>query len=202
MQILLATGNTHKLSELKRVLPVRLPNGEEISYKCLPDFYITLPEETGATLVENARLKAVYAAQQSGLVSLSDDTGLEVEFLHGAPGVHTARYAGETCDASANNQKLLQALNGLSIDKRAARFRTVSCLAWPDGRVKLFEGVCNGHIALDYHGTNGFGYDPIFLVDEIGKCFAELSADEKNAVSHRGRAFRQVAAFLANNKIA
>jgi len=202
MQLLLATGNTHKLSELKRVLPVRLPSNEPITYHILPDFFITLPEETGTTLFENARQKAVYAAQQSGLVALSDDTGLEVDFLHGAPGVHTARYAGQNADAAANNQKLLHALQGVPAEKRTARFRTVACLAWPDGRVKYFEGICNGHIAQEYKGTNGFGYDPIFVVDEIDKCFAELTTDEKNLLSHRGRAFRQVAAFLANNKIA
>ena len=196
MQILLATGNTHKLTELKRVLPVCLPNSEKITYRILPDFHITLPEETGSTLAENARQKAVYAAQQSGFIALSDDTGLEVDYLHGAPGVHTARYAGESCDAAANNQKLLQALAGVPMEKRTARFRTVACMAWPDGKVQFFEGLCNGHIALDYRGTEGFGYDPIFVVDELDKRFAELSTDEKNAVSHRGRAFQKVRDFL------
>ena len=199
MQLLLATGNTHKISELKRVLPVALPNGETITYKSLPDFHLILPPETGTTLAQNARLKATYAAQHSGLISLSDDTGLEVDFLHGAPGVHTARYAGDTCDATANNQKLLQALQDVPYEKRTARFVTIACIAWPDGRVKLFEGICNGHIATAYQGTNGFGYDPVFFVDEAGKCFAQLSADEKNAVSHRGRAFEKVSDFLLTN---
>ena len=198
MEILLATGNPHKLSELTRVLPALLPNGEKINYKSLRDFQLTLPEETGTTLEENAQLKAAFAAKQSGLVALSDDTGLEVDFLHGGPGVHTARYAGDSCDATANNQKLLRALQNVAHEQRTARFRTVACLAWPDGRVAFFEGICPGHITPDYHGTNGFGYDPIFFVDELGKCFAELSTDEKNAVSHRGRAFRKVAAFLEN----
>lgn len=198
MQILIATGNAHKLSELSRVLPAVLPNGKKITYKSLADFNIPLPEETGTTLEENATLKAAYAAKQSGLVALSDDTGLEVDFLHGAPGVHTARYAGDACDTQANNQKLLRALSGVPVEKRTARFRTVACLAWPDGKTELFEGICTGHIALDYHGTHGFGYDPIFVVDELGKCFAELTADEKNAVSHRGHAFSKVSKFLAN----
>ena len=196
MQILIATGNKHKLSELSRLLPAFLPNGEPIEYKGLADFNMTLPEETGTTLEENARLKALYAAKQSGLISLSDDTGLEVDFLHGAPGVHTARYAGDACDTKANNEKLLRALSGVPLEQRTARFRTAACLAWPDGKIQLFEGVCAGYIALDYHGINGFGYDPIFVVDELGKCFAELTADEKNAVSHRGRAFNKVKAFL------
>ncbi len=201
MQILIATGNTHKLSELSRVLPAVLPGGKKITYKSLRDFAITLPEETGTTLEENARLKAVFAAQASGLLALSDDTGLEVDFLHGAPGVHTARYAGDNCDTQANNQKLLRALSGVPSEKRTARFRTVACLAWPDGKTQLFEGVCAGHIATEYHGTNGFGYDPIFVVDELGKCFAELTADEKNAISHRGRAFKKVKTFLENSSI-
>ncbi len=196
MEILIATGNAHKLSELSRVLPAALSDGRKITYKNLRDFSLQLPEETGTTLAQNAILKAVYGAKQSGLLTLSDDTGLEVDFLHGAPGVHTARYAGDACDATANNQKLLRELSGVPAAKRTARFITVACLAWPDGKYQLFEGVCPGHIAQDYHGTNGFGYDPIFVVDELDKCFAELSADEKNAVSHRGRAFKKVSSFL------
>ena len=190
MQLLLATGNTHKISELRRVLPVSLPNGEVIIYQSLTDLHITLPEETGSTLAENARLKATYAAKQSGLVALSDDTGLEVDFLHGAPGVHTARYAGDACDATANNQKLLHALKDVAHAKRTARFITVACIAWPDGRVKLFEGICNGHIAQEYHGTNGFGYDPIFYIDEFGCSTAQMSPEQKNSISHRGQALR------------
>ena len=197
MQILLATGNAHKVSELSRVLPALLPGGEKIIYKSLRDFNIILPEETGTTLQANAQLKAVYAAKQSGLLALSDDTGLLVDFLGGGPGVHTARYAGDACDATANNQKLLRALNGVPLPKRTARFVTVACLAWPDGKTQLFEGICEGHIAQEYHGSNGFGYDPIFVVNDVNKCFAELSADEKNAVSHRGRAFRKVKEFLS-----
>ncbi len=196
MQILLATGNKHKLCELTRLLPVSLNNGEKINYLSLMDFHISLPQETGTTLAQNAQLKALYAAQQSGLVALSDDTGLEVDFLQGAPGVHTARYAGEACDAAANNQKLLRALEGVPVAQRTARFITLACLAWPDGKTHFFEGICPGHIATTYRGMNGFGYDPLFVVEELGKCFAELTADEKNAVSHRGRAFRQVAQFL------
>ncbi len=199
MQILLATGNSHKLSELRLLLPAELPNREKITYVGLSDLSIALPEETGSTLEENARLKAQSAAQASGLLSLSDDTGLEVDFLQGAPGVHTARYAGDACDATANNQKLLKALYEVPMSQRAARFRTVACLAWPDGRVQLFEGICPGHIACEYHGTNGFGYDPIFFVDEKNKCFAELSTAEKNAVSHRGRAFLKVKNFLESH---
>ena len=198
MQILIATGNAHKLSELSRVLPGFLSTGEKITYKNLRDFNISLPEETGITLQENAVLKALYATRKSGLVALSDDTGLEVDYLQGEPGIHTARYAGEPVSTQKNNEKLLQELNGVPLPQRTARFKTVACLAWPNGKYQLFEGVCEGHITTAYHGTNGFGYDPIFVVKEKNKCFAEMTADEKNAVSHRGRAFAQVRAFLQN----
>lgn len=196
MQILIATGNAHKLSELSRVLPVSLDTGEKIIYKSLHDFQLSLPEETGTTLQENAVLKALYAAKQSGLPALSDDTGLLVDYLRGAPGVHTARYAGEPVSTQKNNEKLLKELHGVPPAQRTARFKTVACLAWPDGKYQLFEGVCEGTITTTHHGTHGFGYDPIFKVTQLGKCFAELSADEKNAVSHRGQAFRKVSAFL------
>lgn len=198
MQILIATGNAHKLSELSRVLPDSLPSGEKIIYKSLRDFEISLPEETGTTLEENAVLKALYAAKRSGLPTLSDDTGLLVDYLHGAPGVHTARYAGEPVSTQKNNEKLLRELNGVPLAQRTARFKTVACLAWPDGKYQLFEGVCEGYITPAYHGTNGFGYDPIFAVAQLNKCFAEMTADEKNAVSHRGQAFLKVSEFLQN----
>ncbi|MBQ8032560.1 MAG: RdgB/HAM1 family non-canonical purine NTP pyrophosphatase [Elusimicrobiaceae bacterium] len=202
MQILIATGNKHKLSELSRLLPAFLPSGEKIEYKGLADFNLTLPEETGTTLAQNAQQKALYAARQSGLLALSDDTGLEVDYLNGAPGVHTARYAGSACDGHANNEKLLRALMGVPTLQRSARFITIACLAWPSGKTQLFEGICPGHIATTYHGINGFGYDPLFMVDELGKCFAELTADEKNTVSHRGRAFSKVRDFLlASSKL-
>ncbi len=196
MQILIATGNKHKLIELSRLLPAFLPVGEKIDYKGLADFNLTLPEETGTTLAQNAQQKAVYAAKQSGRLALSDDTGLEVDYLNGAPGVHTARYAGDRCDTKANNEKLLRAMDGVPFPQRTARFITVACLAWPNGKTQLFEGICPGHIATTYQGTNGFGYDPLFIVDELGKCFAQLTTDEKNAVSHRGRAFSKVHDFL------
>ena len=196
LTILLATGNPHKVRELLGVLPVLLPNDTPITYKTLDDLHITLPEETGNTLEENACLKALFAAKQSGLLTLADDTGLEVDYLHGAPGVHTARYAGEPVSTQANNQKLLQALESIPYPQRTARFRTVACIAWPDGKTRIFEGICPGHITTAYHGTNGFGYDPIFMVDEVEKCFAELTAEEKNALSHRGKAFKKVTNFL------
>jgi len=191
MQILIATGNIHKFNELLQILPRFNQAGEVICYKNLADFGDFIPpEETGDTLEENARIKAVSAARATGLITLSDDTGLEVDALNGAPGVHTARYAGENADAAANNSRLLAALQHVPADRRTARFRTVACLAFPNGKVELCEGKVEGSITTQYQGANGFGYDPIFYVTEKEKTFAELSANEKNEVSHRGRAFR------------
>lgn len=198
MKIVLATENPHKFSELQAILPATLPSGTPLEYISMRSFLLTLPPETGTTLEANAKIKAQYVAQQTGLMALSDDTGLEVDFLHGAPGVYTARYGGEHGNAQANNKKLLEELKDVPFSKRTARFRTVACLARPDGTCEFFEGKVEGKIATEYHGQNGFGYDPIFIVEETGKTFAEMTAQEKNAVSHRGRAFKKLADFLAH----
>ena len=199
MQIVIATENPHKLNELQHILPATQPDGTPLTYISMKSFLLTLPPETGKTLAENAKIKAQYVAEATGLLTVSDDTGLEVDVLHGAPGVYTARYGGEHGNAAANNQKLLEELKGIPSAKRTARFRTVACLARPDGTCELFEGKVEGKIATEYHGQNGFGYDPIFIVEETGKTFAEMTGAEKNAVSHRGRAFKKLAEFLSNN---
>lgn len=197
MKILIATGNPHKFQELMGILPTRLKNGTPIEYVSLKDFNgLTLPPETGNTLEDNAEIKAVYAARESGLPAVSDDTGLEVKFLHGAPGVHTARYAGEHADADDNNRKLLAALEGQLLPARAACFRTVACLATPQGRVQTFDGTLDGYIGFGYRGENGFGYDPIFLVGNTQKTLAELPEREKNKISHRAKAFKKLADHL------
>ena len=197
MKILIATGNPHKFKELVHILPAKLKNGTPIEYVSLADFKgLTLPPETGNTLEDNAEIKAVYAARESGMPALSDDTGLEVKFLHGAPGVHTARYAGEHADADDNNRKLLSALEGQLLPARAASFRTVACLATPQGRVQLFDGTLEGFIGFGYKGENGFGYDPIFLVGNSQKTLAELTEREKNQISHRAKAFKKLADHL------
>ena len=196
MKILIATGNAHKLKELLAILPRKTQTGEDLQYVSLADFIgLQLPPETDSTLEENARIKAVSAARLTGLITLSDDTGLEVDFLGGKPGVHTARYGGEPVSTEANNQKLLKELSGVPSDQRTARFRTVACLATPDEQCRYFKGVLEGRIAADYCGTNGFGYDPLF-VTQSGKTLAELTDAEKNSLSHRGKAFRQVSEFL------
>ncbi len=197
MKILIATGNEHKFKEIMDLLPRQTHSGEEIEYVNLKSIGgLKLPPETGRTLAENAEIKAVYAAKETGLPAISDDTGLEVEFLDGRPGVRTARYAGEYADADDNNRKLLDELEGLFLGKRAARFRTVACLATPEGKVRDFEGALDGFIGFGYRGNNGFGYDPIFIVAGTRKTLAEMTEKEKNAVSHRGKAFRQLAEHL------
>ena len=197
MKILIATENPHKLRELRQILPAKLKQGTPLEYVSLQDFQgLTLPAETGSTLEENAAKKALYAAKKTGLMAISDDTGLEVEALNGAPGVHTARYAGENADTDENNRKLLSALEGKLLPQRMARFRTVACLATPQGDVRTFEGVLEGFIGFGYRGNNGFGYDPIFMVDNGQKALAELTEAQKNKISHRGQAFKKLAVQL------
>lgn len=197
MKIVIATENPNKLRELRQILPAKLKQGTPLEYVSLTDFKgLNLPAETGSTLEENAAKKALYAAQKTGLVAISDDTGLEVEALNGAPGVHTARYAGENADTDENNRKLLGALEGKLLPQRGARFRTVACLATPQGDVRTFEGVLEGFIGFGYRGNNGFGYDPIFMVDDGQKALAELTENQKNKISHRGKAFKKLAAQL------
>lgn len=197
MKILIATGNSNKFKELMAILPVKTKNGTPIEYVSLADFKgLTLPPETGLTLEDNAEIKAVYSSRQTGLPAISDDTGLEVKFLNGAPGVHTARYAGEHADTDDNNRKLLSALEGQLLPQRGASFRTVACLATPQGCVQTFEGSLDGYIGFGYRGENGFGYDPLFLVGDSKRTLAELTETEKNKISHRARAFEKLAERL------
>ena len=151
--------------------------------------------ETSDTLEGNALQKARYVKEHYGYDCFADDTGLEVDALHGAPGVYSARYAGEDCDSAANVRKLLAALDGVA--NRRARFRTVIAFVTDGGQEHLFEGEVGGHIATEEHGAGGFGYDPIFTPDGYDRTFAQLSADEKNAISHRGRAVRRFVDFLS-----
>jgi XTP/dITP diphosphohydrolase len=155
-------------------------------------------EETGSTLEENARIKAVALVDSVGLPSVADDTGLEVDALGGAPGVYSARYAGEDATYADNVAKLLRALDGVDAARRTARFATVAIARRPDGEELITRGEVEGLIATAARGTGGFGYDPIFVPTEgDGRSFAELAAAEKHAVSHRGRAFRSLARALA-----
>ena len=154
-------------------------------------------EETGSTLEENARIKAVALADAIGLPSVADDTGLEVDALGGAPGVYSARYAGEDATYADNVAKLLRALDGVDGDRRTARFATVAVARRPDGGELVTRGEVEGSIAFSPRGAGGFGYDPVFVPAEgDGRSFAEMAAAEKHAVSHRGRAFRSLALAL------
>lgn len=156
---------------------------------------VTAPdvEETGTTLEENARIKARGVSEATGLAAIADDTGLEVDALDGAPGVHSARYAGEDATYAENVGLLLRELTvrGAEGPARTARFATVALAAWPDGREIVARGEVEGAITPDPRGVNGFGYDPVFAPDRgDGRTFAEMSSGEKHAISHRGRAFR------------
>ena len=155
--------------------------------------------EDAYTLAGNARLKATAVMRATGQPAVADDTGLEVDALDGAPGVYTARYAGEGCSYADNRAKLLAELSGRSgAAERAAAFRTVAMIVWPDGTELAVEGVCAGHIAEEERGDGGFGYDAIFVPDEGGgRTFSEIGAERKHELSHRGRAFRALLSELA-----
>jgi XTP/dITP diphosphohydrolase len=188
MKILLATENPHKAKEIAPLLAgcdIQL-----VTLKDLPE--VTAAVEDGVTLQENAIKKAVGPARTAGLWTLADDTGLEVDALDGAPGVYSARYAGEACSFQDNMTKLLKELAAVPAAKRSARFRTVVALSSPTGEVETVEGVIEGAITEQPVGAQGFGYDPVFFATESGKTLAELTATEKNAVSHRGRAIRAI----------
>lgn len=185
MKLLVATGNRHKFQEISAIL--ESPHVTFISLRdlCAPPTVI----EDGNTFELNAIKKAMTLAQFSGLWTLADDSGLEVDALHGAPGVYSARYAGEPSDDAANNHKLLEKLAG--VHDRRARFRCVIALSDPVGCVQTVSGVCEGTLRYETHGTGGFGYDPLFVPEGYTTTFAELSADIKNKISHRARALNQ-----------
>lgn len=187
--ILFATANPHKAQEVQQILG--------------SGFSIELPSEHGLiedipenepTLEGNALAKANYVFDRLRMPCFADDTGLEVEALDGAPGVHSARYAGESKDARANMEKLLDALKGRS--NRKARFRTVIAWIGEGGESLLFEGIVNGTIAQEPKGDGGFGYDPIFIPEGDSLCFAEMTAAQKNGLSHRARAMQKLIDFL------
>lgn len=188
MSIVFASGNRHKLEEIRQKLPDHL---DIISMRDLGfDGDI---EEPGETLEENARIKAAFIHDRYRVDCFADDTGLEVEALDGAPGVYSARYAGEGCSFADNVQKLLREMTGKS--NRKARFRTVIHLIL-EGKEYVFDGVVNGSITSEAHGTDGFGYDPVFMPDGYDRTFAEMSLEEKNRISHRALAVEKLSSFL------
>lgn len=195
-RLVLATNNAGKLRELRRLLaglPIEVLSLEQALGRPL------VVEETGDSFAANAELKARAASLASGLPALADDSGLEVDALGGRPGVRSARYAGEQATDQENNRRLLQELEGVAEPARTARFRCVIALALPDGRVQSVAGSCEGLILDEPRGSGGFGYDPLFSVPELaGASFAELSPLDKDRVSHRGRALRQLHRLLLN----
>ena len=191
-ELVVATNNPGKLAELRRLLR---DSGYEIRSPadlCIP-FHV---EETGSTYRENAALKAETAARITGLPALADDSGLEVDILGGRPGPHSARYGGEGLDDAGRVQLLLRELEGVPDEKRRARFRAVVAVAIPGEPTQFFEETVEGTIARSPRGAGGFGYDPIFVPLGMTRTMAELSPEEKDAVSHRGKAMRAAARWL------
>ncbi len=198
MKILLATANRKKIEEFRAMFEGL--GMEVLSLADLPG--LRLPPEGGGSFRENALEKARFAAGASGLPALADDSGLEVDGLGGRPGVCSARYAGEGATDSENVSRLLDEMRGLGPGKRTARFVCVLAFVTPEGLEKTFEGVLEGSITTVPAGSGGFGYDPVFLIPEKGRTAAELSMDEKNAMSHRGRALRRFRDWLEGGGMA
>ena len=190
--LVIATRNRHKLREMSEILaglPIRIQDLS--SFPDVPEV-----EETGRTFEANALLKALNAARSTGHWVLADDSGLEVDALGGQPGVFSARFAGPNADDAANRRKLLEELEGVPAHARGARFVCVVAVVSPAGEQYLFRGECPGVILEETRGSNGSGYDPLFLVPSEGKTMAELSPERKNALSHRGAALRAARPFL------
>ena len=191
MKLVFATNNRHKLDEVRAIV------GDKVEVLSLNDIgcHDDIPE-TADTLQGNALIKARYIYEKFGVDCFADDTGLEVEALDGAPGVYSARYAGEECDSEANMQKLLQNLTGKS--NRNAQFRTVIALIIK-GEEKLFNGIVKGTITEEKRGDSGFGYDPVFVPEGFSESCAQMSGDMKNSISHRYRATQELSNYLKEN---
>lgn len=185
MKIFIATKNKKKLDELERIL---LPMGFDVLSE--KDFAEKFPEveENGITFEENALTKAKAGLKNTGLITVADDSGICVDYLDGAPGVFSARYSGEHGDDSSNNEKLLRELEGVPDNKRTARYVAAVACVFPDGRQFVVRGECEGKIAISPFGNGGFGYDPLFI-SELG-VMATLTADQKDSISHRGKALK------------
>ncbi len=188
LDLVIATGNRHKIDEMKDHL------GPWFRVQGLPKDYVA-PAEDGSTFAANARIKAETAARRLGRLCLADDSGICVDYLDGAPGIYSARFAGEACDDEANNDLLLERLSSVPAEQRSARFVCALSLAGPNGEIAAFEGVFEGHIGHERRGDGGFGYDPLFMLPE-GCSSAELPPHEKQRRSHRGQALAQLALAL------
>ena len=195
MQLVLATNNSDKVTEIRHLLedlPITILTKDD--FLEFPD-----PEETGDTLEANARLKARAIAEFTGLPALADDSGLEVDALNGAPGIFSSRYAGPDVTYRDNYTKLLKELAGVPPDKRTARFRCVIAIAWTPNLIETVEATVEGLISENIAGDQGFGYDPVFYYPPMGKRFSQMTIEEKNSVSHRGRALNKACELLTSH---
>lgn len=192
-RIIAASSNAHKIKEIQAIMSKF--GMEVVSRKDagIPDFEI---EEDGETFEENSYKKAYEIMKACGEITVADDSGLMVDYLGGAPGVYSARFAGEECDDNKNNEKLIKLLNGLSAEDRKAKFVSVITLVYPGGETLVARGECPGRIIEAPTGENGFGYDPLFVPDGYEKTFAQLSEEEKNEISHRAKALEVLEGLL------
>ena len=195
MKYIIATHNMKKRNELARILE---PLGVEVLTAEQAGVELTDVEETGTTFEENARLKSESGCRETGMPCIGDDSGLMVDALDGAPGVYSARYAGDHGNDPANIALLLENMKDVPDEKRTARFMCTVCCTYPDGSEIVVSGKCEGKIGYEPKGDGGFGYDPVFMVGD--KSFAELTAEEKDKISHRGNALKALAEALAKNK--
>lgn len=188
MELVIASNNQNKIREIKQII------GDKFTkIYSLKELGVEVDvEETGATFFENSLIKAKTITEITGKASLADDSGLVVDVLGGAPGVYSARFAGEPCNDENNNDKLLKLLEGVKYEDKTARFVSVVTLYYPNGEYVFSEGSVEGHVLSERRGNGGFGYDPLFYCDKLGKTFGEASQEEKNLVSHRANALSEL----------
>lgn len=192
MKIIIATGNAGKMKEIKSIF--NNSKYEVVSMK--EEGIVADVDENGSTFEENALIKAREIAKLSGNVVLADDSGLEVDYLNKEPGIYSARYMGEDTPYSVKNASLIARLDGVEFEKRTARFVCAVAAVYPDGKELVVRETMEGYIGYEEKGANGFGYDPIFYLKEFDKTSAEISLEEKNEISHRGKAFRAIKALM------
>jgi XTP/dITP diphosphohydrolase len=195
MKLLLGSNNRNKQKELQAIFDKEIPGSIDL---LIPEDVLSEKievDETGMTFEENAYLKAKAFYDASGIPTFAEDTGLEIDALNGEPGIYSARYSGEHGNDSANRRKVLELMKDIPPEQRTARFRTVICLIINDN-VEYLEGICKGKIIFEEHGSNGFGYDPIFVPDGYDMTFAEMASELKNSISHRNKAARKLIGSL------
>ena len=186
--MIVATRNKGKVREIREAL-----KGLGLRIYALSDFRdVPEVEEDGKSFTENALKKARFYSKVFGKLTMADDSGLEVDGLKGMPGIYSARYSGEGASSQKNNEKLVQEMEGISLSKRGARFKCIIAMVSPEGKEAMAEGACKGRIGFREKGKKGFGYDPLFILPKYGKTMAELSLEEKNKISHRGKALRKI----------